>query len=89
MMKQESNYRMKCTATYEGDFLVVKLGKEVIRIPERSVCGLITAIELAYEKQKHAKAVINQAKRREKEAENMRIIEEIRASHIKVHPDIK
>ena len=88
-MKQESNYRMKCTATYEEDFLIVNLGSEVIRIPERSVCGLITAIEMAYEKRKRAKALISQAKRREKEAENMRIIEEIRASHIKIHPDIK
>lgn len=88
-MKQESNYMMKCTATYEEDFLIVKLGKEEIRIPERSVCSLIIAIELAYEKHKRAKALISQAKRREKEAENMRIIEEIRASHIKIHPDIK
>lgn len=89
MMKQESNCRMKCSATYEGDFLIVKLGNEVIRIPEKSVSGLITAIELAYEKRKRAKAVMEQAKRREKEAENMRFLEKIRASHIKVHPDIK
>lgn len=89
MMKQESNCRIKCSATYEGDFLIVKLGNEVFRIPEKSVSGLIIAIEMAYEKRKRAKAAMEQAKRREKEAENMRFLEKLRASHIKVHPDIK
>lgn len=78
-----------CSATYEGDFLIVKLGNEVFRIPERSVCGFITAVELAYEKRKRDRIAIEQAKRREKEAENMRFLEKLRASHIKVHPDIK
>ena len=44
---------------------------------------------MAYEKRKLAKAAMEQAKRREKEAENMRFLEKLRASHIKVHPDIK